>query len=158
MKINVIANFYRPGPLSDESHLPMQMKDGDIDKARGFMAGNIFENMPAVLNQDNFAAVLYTNRDPYASTTRQQWQAAQEFPVGEFAIPTQPAQEAYETCLRYSGCSLMRDLPDERLIGDIRARQGHLIDSQKDVGGWDPYPEEHRPANWDTDGDGIPDA
>ena len=158
MKINVIANYYRPGPLSNPANLPMQMKDSNLDQARGFMAGNVFQDMPAVLSQDNFAAVLYTNSDPYVSTSRQHWQAAQEFPVGDCGIPTQTAQDAYETCLRYSGCSLMRDLPDERLIADIRARQGQLIDSQKDVGGWDPYAEEHRPANWDTDGDGIPDA
>ena len=80
MKINVIANYYRPGPLSNPASLPMQMKDGDIDKARGFMTGNIFENMPAIFNQDNFAAVLYTNSDPYGSTTRQQWQSAPRIP------------------------------------------------------------------------------
>jgi hypothetical protein len=158
MKINVIGNYYRPGPLSDEARLPMQMKDSNLDKAHGYMAGNVFENMPAILNKDNFAAILYTNSGSYASTTRPQWEAAREFPAGEFGFPTQTAEEAYETCLRYSGCSLVRDVNDERLLRDIRARKGRLIDSQKDVGGWDPYPEQHRPANWDTDGDGMPDA
>ena len=33
-----------------------------------------------------------------------------------------------------------------------------LPDSQDDVGGWDAYPVVHRPAGWDTDRDGIPDA
>jgi hypothetical protein len=33
-----------------------------------------------------------------------------------------------------------------------------LPDSQEDVGGWDNYPDVHRPAGWDTDGDGMPDA
>jgi hypothetical protein len=31
-----------------------------------------------------------------------------------------------------------------------------LPDSQKDVGGWEDYPEVHRPADWDTDDDGMP--
>jgi hypothetical protein len=31
-----------------------------------------------------------------------------------------------------------------------------LPDSQEDVGGWEDYPEIHRPADWDTDGDGMP--
>jgi hypothetical protein len=31
-----------------------------------------------------------------------------------------------------------------------------LPDSQEDVGGWDDYPTEHRPADWDKDGDGMP--
>jgi hypothetical protein len=33
-----------------------------------------------------------------------------------------------------------------------------LPDSHADVGGWEEYPEERRPVDWDTDGDGMPDA
>ena len=33
-----------------------------------------------------------------------------------------------------------------------------MPDSQDDVGGWDKYPEVQRPADWDTDRDGMPDA
>jgi hypothetical protein len=47
---------------------------------------------------------------------------------------------------------------DERVIENIRDGVGRIIDSQKEVGGWDPYPEERRPVGWDTDGDGMPDA
>jgi len=31
------------------------------------------------------------------------------------------------------------------------------IDSQSEVGDWDNYPQINRPANWDTDIDGMPD-
>ena len=31
-----------------------------------------------------------------------------------------------------------------------------LPDTQADVGGWEDYPEVKRPAEWDTDGDGMP--
>ena len=41
--------------------------------------------------------------------------------------------------------------------GSITGLPG-LPDSQNDVGGWEDYPEEHRPADWDTDNDGMPDA
>jgi len=33
-----------------------------------------------------------------------------------------------------------------------------LPDSQGDVGGWEDYPEVRRPADWDTDQDGMPDS
>ena len=32
-----------------------------------------------------------------------------------------------------------------------------LPDTEEDVGGYEDYPEEHRPDNWDTDQDGMPD-
>ena len=57
---------------------------------------------------------------------------------------------------------------DQRVIAETRggtaafkgSRTGlpGLPDSQKDVGGWDNYPEVRRPAGWDTDRDGMPDA
>ena len=37
---------------------PMQIKDGNVDAARGFTSGNIFEAMPERFSKDNFAAVL----------------------------------------------------------------------------------------------------
>ena len=67
------------------------------------------------------------------------------------------AQDAYESCLKQSGCSLVRDAVDERLIESIRNNTGKVIDSQDEVGGWDRYPSVARPLDFDTDGDGMPD-
>ena len=36
-------------------------------------------------------------------------------------------------------------------------QKGILIDSQRQVGGWDPYSIERRQKDWDIDRDGIPD-
>jgi hypothetical protein len=113
--------------------------------------------MPGEFTTDNFSAVLYTNSGNYASTTREQWGVRNEFPTGEFSVPTQAAREAYEGCLHYAGSSLARDTVDERLVRDIVAGRGRLLNSQNEVGGWDAYPELKRPIGWDTDGDGMPD-
>ena len=67
------------------------------------------------------------------------------------------AQEAYESCLKQSGCSLVRDAVDERLIESIRNNTGKVIDSQDEVAGWDRYPSIVRPPDFDTDRDGMPD-
>ncbi len=158
LKINIVGNYYRPGPMTDGASLPMQMKDGTLVNARGFMSGNIFDDMPKHLTADNYGAVLYTNSGSYASTTRKAWEVKSEFPLGEYGYPTQTAEQAFESCLRLSGASLVRDSVDERFIGTIRNRKGRLLNSQKEVGGWDTYPEQRRAANWDTDGDGMPDA
>ena len=158
MKLNVVNNYYKPGPCSDPQDQAMQMKDGDTTKARGFMTGNYFEGMPKRFNQDNFSAVLYTNTGNYMSTTRQQWASKEAFELGDFEPYTQTADKAYRACLRYTGSSLVRDRVDERLIENIATGKGKIIDSQDDVGGWDSYPEVRRPDDWDTDRDGIPTA
>jgi hypothetical protein len=156
MKLNVVNNYYKPGPCSDPQDLPMQMKDGDTTKARGFMTGNHFEGMPERFNLDNFCAVLYTNTGNYMSTSRTQWTSKDSFELGDFKPDTQNAVEAYEACVRYAGCSLVRDRVDKRIIENIITGRGKLIDSQDEVGGWDRYPIVHRPDDWDIDRDGIP--
>jgi len=159
VQINVVANYYRPGPCTgDRSKRPFQMKDADTSRARGFAHGNYFHAMAEEFNGDNFAAVDYTNTGNYMSTTRQRWALSEEIDCGEFAVPTQTAQEAYDTCLKYAGASLVRDTVDERTIANIIAQQGTIINSQNDVGGWDPYPTQRRPEGWDRDRDGMPDA
>ena len=157
MKINVVNNYYKPGPCSDLQRQPMQMKDSDTTKAKGFMAGNHFEKMPQ-RSKDNYSAVLYTNTGNYMSTTREKWVSDKPFELGDFKPCTQNARDAYETTLRYSGCSLVRDRVDERIIANIVSGKGKLIDSQDEVEGWDPYPEVRRPDDWDIDRDGIPGA
>jgi hypothetical protein len=62
----------------------------------------------------------------------------------------------------------MLDNHDKRVIAETRAgtttykgsKSGlpGLPDSQADVGGWEDYPVVHRPDNWDTDGDGMPNS
>jgi len=157
LQINVIGNYYRAGLLSKRSAPAFQMKDHDTTRARGFMQGNYFDGMEQSFNRDNFGAVDYTNSGSYMSTTRERWALAEAVQCGEFSLPAKTAADAYSSCLSFAGCSLVRDTVDQRTIQNIRDRTGSLIDSQDEVGGWDPYPLEHRPAQWDCDFDGMPD-
>jgi pectate lyase len=157
MRLNAVNNYYKPGPCSDPQDPPMQMKDGDTTKAQGFMAGNHFEGMPELFNRDNYTAVTYTNSGNYMSTSRERWASRAPFGLNEFEPITQTAEQAYQTCLRYAGCSLVHDSVDERIIDSIVMGRGELIDSQNEVGGWDMYPAVRRPDDWDTDRDGMPD-
>jgi len=159
VQINVINNYYRPGPCTrDRTAPPFRMKDHDTSKARGFAHGNYFDSMPEIFNQDNFTAIEYTNTGSYMSTSRERWELNQAIDCGEFAVPTQSARDAYASCLTYSGCSLVRDTVDERSIKNISTQKGKLIDSQNEVGAWDPYPAERRSTNWDRDRDGMLDS
>jgi hypothetical protein len=88
-------------------------------------------------------------------------------PFFEHHVKTHTAVEAYENVLADVGCNvLMLDDHYKRVIKETRegtttykgSKSGlpGLPDSQEDVGGWEDYPETHRPADWDTDGDGMP--
>jgi len=114
--------------------------------------------MPERFNQDNYCAVIYTNTGSYMSTSRQRWASEEQFELGDFEPYTRTARQAYEACLRYAGSSLVRDSVDERIIANIAAGKGKLIDSQDEVGGWDDYTAVRRPADWDMDRDGMPDT
>lgn len=70
-------------------------------------------------------------------------------------VQADPAASAYERVLAGAGASRVRDAVDQRVVADVRAGTGGLIDSQEQVGGW---PELDAGTPWtDTDGDGMPD-
>ena len=78
------------------------------------------------------------------------------------------AWDAYKSVLSDVGCRQpVFDNHDQRQIhetltgtnkyvGSKTGLQG-LPDTEEDVGGYEDYPEEQRPADWDTDQDGMPD-
>jgi pectate lyase len=163
-KLNVIGNYYKAGPSIVKGTLPIQFKsDKSAPKSKGFISGNYFEGLPSEYNKDNYSAMDYNAwggpESKYQGTTRKDFVASKPFDAGIFKLTNiESAQDAYNSCLKYSGCSLVRDLVDERLIKTIIDNTGKILDSQKEVGGWDFYKTVQRPANWDTDGDGMPDT
>jgi hypothetical protein len=162
-QINVLGNYYKAGPEMAEGVYPIQFKsDKGSPVSKGFLSGNYFEGLRSQFNDDNYTAMNYKAwggpDSKYQTTTRQQFEVSTRFDAGEYKLENiQTAHEAYESCLKYSGCSLNRDLVDERFIKTIVDNTGKMIDSQKEVGGWDFYATTNRPTNWDTDQDGMPD-
>lgn len=96
-------------------------------------------------------------------------------PVNAGEVTTHTAQEAYEKVLQYVGASLYRDAVDARYVEECRtgtttykvsSNPAGIIDKINDPNGtqdsktasFPKLKEEKRPADYDTDGDGIPDA
>lgn len=81
-------------------------------------------------------------------------------------IATQTAQDTYQTVLAYAGATLpVRDPVDVRVVNMVAtgvatngARANGIIDHPDEVGGYPMIAVVTRPANWDTDGDGMPDT
>ena len=89
-------------------------------------------------------------------------------PFFDSYVKTHSAHESYTNVLADVGCNFPAlDEHDHRILAEVRAGTAKykgsttglpgLPDSQEDVGGWEEYPVVHRPANWDTDNDGMPD-
>ena len=160
-QFNLINNYYKAGPSMHAGYLPLQFKSGTKPPtSRGYFSGNYFDGLPEKFNRDNFSAINYDAfGSKYTGTTREFFEVSKRFDAGKYKLTKiETAKEAYESCLKKSGCSLVRDTVDERLIQTIIDTTGKVIDSQNDVGGWDMYPSVVRPAGFDTDQDGMPDA
>lgn len=68
------------------------------------------------------------------------------------------SQSALQRVLAQAGASYVRDAVDERIVSQVKACIGSVPNTQDDVGGFPTLAEVNRPADWDTDGDGMPDV
>lgn len=162
MQLNFVNNYYKPGPASRVFHVLMPERDNvtAFGPQEYFVAGNVMEGK-------------YDAEKPLEGVKAPRNEPMEKFlvdhPFFEPYVTTQSAAEAFENVLADVGCNIPAlDEHDQRVIeetrngtttfkGSISGLPG-LPDSQADVGGWDDYPEEHRPADWDTDNDGMPGA
>jgi len=158
--INCINNTWRPGPMSDISRLPIAMKGSLADMAKGHMEGNVFEGRDD-LTRDNYAALNFHRWLRPDSGYKYQgkladWKSDNAPQLGTDCPETQAAHQAFELVLTKAGASLRRDAVDLRVIDNVRKREGKLINSQDEVGGWPAL--RSAPAPTDSDHDGMPDS
>jgi pectate lyase len=154
-RINIINNYFRPGPNTPAGHLPMAIKAENIGATKVFLTGNFFEGAGA-LNGDNVRAIDFARwaKGNYLTTTAADIRAQAEFDIASAPL-TQTAVDVYEAVLAKAGASLVRDAADARLVRGVRDRTHRMINSQAEVGGW-PKLKSAAPAK-DRDGDGMPD-
>lgn len=147
LKVNYVANYIRPGPAS-KAGTPIRV--GGPSDLTFYIRENVFEGNSA-LTADNSQFF-----EPVKIDGQKQIQTlAQPFNVEP--VQTTNAAEAYEAVLRMAGATLpRRDAVDARIVNEVRRRQGSIIDSQDQVGGWPVL--ESKPAPLDSDGDGMPDS
>ncbi len=150
--INVVANYYKPGPATDsgvrDRIAEPSARDSD-DKGSWYFADNVVVGYPAV-TANNWLGVDGSNY----MRLNEPWPA--------IAIHQQTPEAAYHAVLDHAGCSKPnRDSIDRRIIKEARtgtATHGNngIITTPDDVGG---LPDlKGGPASVDSDHDGIPDA
>jgi pectate lyase len=155
-KINVINNYFRPGPNTPANHQPLALKAETVGATKVYLTGNLFEGSEEY-SECNYRAIDFDrwSKGNYVPTNLASIRADSEFALRVDRPPTQSASDAYESVLRSAGASRRRDGADKRLVQGVRDRSHRMIDSQSEVGGW-PHLRSQTPPI-DTDGDGMPD-
>ena len=164
-EVNFVNNYYKPGPATKYFYALNAQYGGFPGSQRYYFAGNVMPGHFGVEDQEK-GRTATTERGGKLPTEYSPWS---DTPFFESHVKTQTAEEAYSDVLADVGCNFPAlDPHDQRILAETRdgtyKYKGSttglpgLPDSQEDVGGWDDYPEVHRPAGWDTDRDGMPDA
>ncbi len=141
-RINYVGNYLIAGSstAADQTNVALRANAAFEVFVSGVMidSDQDGENDPLVAGSGAFVATLVPQ--PFAAP-----------PVDALA-----ADVAYQRALVQVGASRVRDAIDARVVDQVMARTGGVIDSQSQVGGL--VPIAGGPAPLDSDGDGMPDA
>ena len=164
-KVNFVNNYYKPGAASTYFYALNAQYGNFPGTQQYYFEGNV---MPGHFGLSNQSAGRTRSTEGGGSlpTTYESWVTNSFFP-SYATIHT--ATNAYKQVLSDVGCNQpFIDDHDGRVIGETidgtytYTGQGPyggspgLPNSQNDVGGWEDYGTATRPADWDTDHDGLP--
>ena len=165
---NIVNNYYKPGPSTNPKARAQVLNPYKIDKEQGrlpygkfYLTGNYVDGAPGVTARNWRGVVM--NGGTAADTA--QAKATKPFALGPVVL--QPVQAAYEAVLAGVGATRpRRDTLDQRIVREVRAGTGTIIDVQGHYPHGTSYSVSQRawpvlksaPAPADTDHDGMPDA
>ncbi len=145
-RVNMVGNWYQAGPSSSKRPPPVIRVEPGQDGGRYFLRGNINlvrrrPDEPEWLGMTDLPVEQVVAREPFPADP----------------ITATDAKTALEAVLKEAGATIpRRDAVDERLLRELRAGKGQIIDHPDEVGG---HPSiEGGPAPPDADHDGMPDA
>jgi hypothetical protein len=147
--MNYIGNYIIAGPSTSSSNRTRAFDANAPNNLHIYQSGNKI---------DSDLDALRDGQDTGWGMFDDTWTAhTEEFPMP--SLKTHSADQSYDIILSYAGAYFWnRDTVDQRIISDVKNGTGKIIDSQSEVGGYPALPVIVRPAGWDTDQDGMPDA
>jgi hypothetical protein len=163
--VNFVNNYYKPGAASSFFYALRAQYDNFPGTQQYFFDGNV---MPGHFGTNSQTAGREAT--PGTGSVPTNYSPWVNLPFFPSSATIQSATNAYKCVLSDVGCTQPRiDDHDARVIretldgtytytgtGPYGGSPG-LPNSQDDVGGWEDYPTLARPANFDTDHDGLPD-
>ena len=138
MGINIVDNYYKPGPATDAKvanrvmAIDISSSDGDFAPIKGVLGQyHISRNYFEAGNQLTEASAAKVNKDNWTGIRNNTGHSLDELkrdtPVEVDAVTTHTAQKAYELVLKYAGCSLKRDDIDTRIVEETRTGTAQFI-------------------------------
>ncbi len=131
MGVNIVNNYYKPGPATD-AKVANRVMAIDINSTTNkagqyYVTGNVFEagnNLTAAVaaevNKDNWAGIVNNTGQDVSKLKLSS-------PVYVTDVTTHTAQDAYERVLNYAGCSLSRDEIDTRIVAETQSGTAQYI-------------------------------
>ncbi|HKJ43506.1 MAG TPA: hypothetical protein VKA27_15520 [Sunxiuqinia sp.] len=167
-QVDFVNNYYKEGPATT-LHLTYnaQLEGTGKGTQSCYYAGNILQNTDGTFacdGTDNTCGRKYTLSHGQVLD----WKVFVEKPFFPSYAKIQSAKNAYKSVLSDVGCNQpVLDDHDKRIIretmngtvsykGSVSGLPG-LIDKESDAGGYENYPVITRPADFDSDMDGLPD-
>lgn len=161
-----VNNYYKMGPATTHTYLLTADLEGTGKGTQSYyVSGNIRENRNGSLTMDKENVTYRLNAEQ-----KYDWDVFVDKPFFESYATIEPAKLAYKTTLSDVGCNQpFFDNHDTRMVKETLTgtytykgnRTGYpgLIDKESDSEGFAGLNivEEYRPANYDTDQDGMPD-
>jgi len=164
---NVVNNYYKKGPATTQNYILNAQLEGTGKGSQSYYySGNIKANTDgsfACDGTDNTCARTYSTSNGQVVD----WTVFVDKPFFPSYAKIESAKDAYKSVLSDVGCTMPAlDDHDIRIVketqtgtytyvGSVSGKKG-LIDNEADAGGYENYPQETRPADFDTDGDGLP--
>lgn len=147
----IVGNYFKAGPATTKSASKRLIQPYD-PYGNFVFAQNMLFNQEDVTNDNRLG--IQMDKDSMAVYFKKYLPAVS-------CYKPEPAIDAYEKILKYAGANKCRDNTDKRIIQEVKDGIVHstlsgIINSQRDVGGWDDIPAAYAPK--DSDKDGMPDS
>lgn len=160
-EVNFVNNYYKPGASTSLFFaLTMQHEGVGLGSQRAYFSGNIMKGHFGLDNQKKGRRSVITNNE------KVDYETFADEPFFPSYVETQSATAAYKNVISDVGSNQPLDNHDKRIIKETidssftyrgsKSGLAGMIDTEEDAGGWEDYPKEKRPADWDSDHDGLP--
>ena len=168
--VNFVNNYYKKGPSTTQNFiLSADHEDNYAGTQQYYLSGNLRVSQDGATKKGDVLNDTYRTTLKNGVTVNYDTFVSNPFEFWSMESGVETAEAAFMNVLSLAGCNYEQlDKNEARLIQETRdgtstkkgSRSGKagLIDKESDSEGWDGLgiTTETRPANWDTDGDGIP--